>query len=109
MALVHVLKRVIVACSLALLVAGTTAVSAQAATSSASGGAAASTVSLTSTLQPAAMPGCGPFNDGEVILYKGKYWECGYVMGIGWFWWEIPPPCDAPLAQYAREIPAGSC
>jgi hypothetical protein len=108
MALVHVLKRVIAACSLTLLVAGTTAVTAQAATSSASGGEA-STASLTSTLQPAAMPGCNEFNDGERIEYQGKYWECGYVMGIGWFWWEIPPPCGTSLPQYAREVPAGSC
>lgn len=107
----HMLKRVISAFSLALLIAGGAAVSAHAATSSAS-----STVSHAGT-QPdtlqvrAAFPGCGPFNDGEQIIVNGKYWECGYVLGIGWFWWEIPPPPHcAPLShQGAREITLSSC
>jgi hypothetical protein len=109
MASVHVLKRVMIACSFALLIAGATGMSAQAATSSSNGSTASSVASLTSILSPA-LPGCGPFNDGEVIYSNGSYWECGYVMGIGWFWWEIPPnSCGMTQSQYAREIASTKC
>lgn len=99
-------KRVITACSLAMLIAGATEMSAQAATSSANGSSVSSPASHPGTVQPFAMPGCTPFNDGEIIYYKGKYWECLYFEGLGWVWFEIPPPppgCGAPPSQYARE------
>jgi hypothetical protein len=107
---VHILKRVVITCSLFLLMGGATAVGANAATAPANNAVSASAPQSNSLL-PAKLPSCGPLLDGEVVFYQGKYWQCGYVMGLGWFWWEIPPPvgCGPVRAGVARETLRPSC
>ena len=105
------LKRALVASGLAILIAGSAGISAQAATISAAHGTVASHSVSSTRVTPDTWPygACDAGRDGEVVEYNGYYYECQYVMGVGYFWIVKGPVggCGIPQPAAGREPACG--